>query len=58
MTKLLWCGPIGHVSPTYGDLVPGKEYDVSDEIVDYLLSQPDCWQPVPVKTAVKVKDKE
>ena len=42
--RLEWCGPTGHTSPMFGDLVPGQRYEVPADCVKAFLRQPDFWK--------------
>ncbi len=48
-----WCGPVGHVSKTFGELKPGQTYTVSAELAGALLDSV-LWK----RPAAKAKEKE
>ena len=44
IVQLEWCGSRGHHSPTFGEMVPGKVYDVPKALADYFITQRGYWK--------------
>jgi hypothetical protein len=51
---LEWCGPVGHVSKTFGELVPGTTYVVEAGLAETLVHS-DFWR-APTKRAAKAAE--
>jgi hypothetical protein len=46
---MTWNGPRGHVSETYGELVPGQTYTVSREVAISCVRDPHWTVEIPTK---------
>lgn len=51
--KIQWCGPEGHYSKLFGDLVPGRTYEAPADVAEGALAQPTFWTRPASKKATK-----